>query len=427
MLSLLIFFFFLVNILRDYHKWVIIVLSLCPFLMQFLLWQQNLLTYLYLIIILLFPIKCKGITHNLKHFPLKWACIFIAFSLFAANYFAPPANKHTPATICSIVENTLILYIFYCLYKQRPEKVFKTFIHTSFIFGLITCVYCLFEGILHINPYIDFMNNIGVYDSNNYTEVRHGIKRVQAFYSIYTSIAGLALYLIPLFISYVKSKRNIWKINYILYIFLLFTMLFFSGMRTGIVCIAICLLTFVNKQIFTLKNILICILLYLCISLAFHDYINSFLDSMIHTDQVDGSTESGREKQWTIAFLSFVESPIWGHGYGYTFTDLINIYPQIKGADSLWIILMIEQGIIGVISYIIFFISLFTFTYKNYPKLCFFIAGILCSQTIASITSFNITHSFFYVLIMIHLNNISLKNISPNHYPQKKVTYKPKI
>lgn len=413
MLSLVIFLILTFNLLRNYCKWVIVILSLCPFFMQFLLWQQNLLTYLFLIIILLFPIKYRNITRNLKQFPLKWACFCIAFSLFAANYFAPPANKHTPATICAIVENTLILYIFYYLYKENPEKVFKTFIRTNFIFGGITCIYCLFEGILQTNPYIDFMGNIGIYNSFDHTEVRHGIKRVQAFYSIYTSIAGLALYLIPLFISYIKSKKSIWKINYIVYIFLLFIMLFFSGMRTGIVCISICLLTFINKHIFTIKNITICILLCIFISFSFHDYLNSFIDSMIHTDQVSGSTEDGRERQWTIALLSFVESPIWGHGYGYTFTDLVKIYPQIQGADSIWITLMIEQGIVGIISYIIFFISLFTFAYKRYPRLCFFIAGILCSQTIASITSFNITHMFFYVLIMIHMNNTRLKELKP--------------
>lgn len=415
MISLVIFIILAVNLLRNYYKWTIVILSLCPFLMQFILWQQNLLTYLLLLISILFPFKCKKpISYSLYGFPLKWACIAIGVSLFATNYFASYENKHTPIMLYMIVQNAIVLYIFYYLYKKDPNKVCKIFITTNFIFGMITCLYCLFEGVFKINPYIELMNSIKVYDAFDHSEVRHGIKRVQAFYSIYTSITGLALYLIPLLISYVRSKGNVWKAKYSIYLFLLFVMLFFSGMRSGIVCITICLMTFMNKRMLIPKNIFISILLSGIIAIFFYDYLYSFIDSMVHTDKVDGSTEDVRETQWTIAFLSFADSPIWGQGINYTFTDLAIRYPQLAGADSLWISLLVDQGIIGVISYLIFFISLLIFIYKQYSQLCFFVIGVLCSQTIATITSFPITHIFFYILIMIYLKN---NKLITNHKP----------
>lgn len=396
----ILFIFFTINLIRNFNKWFIITLSLSTWLSQFTFINQKLFTYLLLVIIIIAGKNNFFNKKDFKTFPLKWACIFIAFSLLITNFSVDIANRHTPITLFIIAQNTITLYIFWKIFNENPLQTTKIFTKTNLTFGLILSLYCIYEGLTKTNPYLDFMTSLNIYNSKFYDEVRFGIKRVQGFFSIYTTIAGIALNLISLGIAYLRNKNTTY--NKIL-IALLFTMLFFSGMRSAIICMFICLLTFINPKEFTIKKILSIIFSILVIGIIFKDYFIEFINAIIHTDKVQGSTEDLRWTQLSVSIIGFQQSPIWGNGINYTFTDLIYDYPELAGADSIWMSLMIDQGLIGILSYIIFFVSCLHFIFQHNKKVSFYLLGTLLSQTIASITSFPIVYIFPYIVIITYL------------------------
>lgn len=404
-----IFFIFTILLFKNYYKWTTIILSLCPLFMQFSLWEQNLFTYLIFVINILFFCKLKSGFQKLKEFPLTIPLALMAISLLVTNFNVISINRHTPRMISELCFY-FSLYIFWCIWKDKPIETTATFIKTSIIFSSILAIYCIFEGITGSNPFIDLMNELGFYnDVKSYTEVRNGIKRVQGFYSIYTTVAGLSLNFICMALLVLEKKlfdRN----RLILIIILLFTMAFFTGMRSGIVSLCICLLMFVSHKNLKPKIIIPVFLIIMIAVILYDDFFYSFYESIIHTDKVQGSTEEMRDTQLKISILAFQKSPLFGNGINYTFTDLNKLFPELAGADSIWMSLMIDQGLLGILGYVAFFIACFIFCYKNNSRLIFYTAGVLCSQTIASVTSFPIYYVFPYILIMNEILNANGKH-----------------
>ena len=400
MITYIIFLFFLINLIRNYKKWVIITIALCSWLLQFQMLNQNIFIFLLITIFLLFPIKEKFNVQDLKNFPLNLGCCAITISLIITNFSVDSSYRHTPIMLYFIILNYGSLFIFWHIYKQRPQYTAKIFTKTTLIFGFLLSIYCIFEGITKMNPYIDLMNRLELYDSKFYDEVRFGIKRVQGVFSIYTTVAGVSLNLLALAFAY-KYRNNTIKTKILIALF--FIMLLFSGMRSTILCMIVCILSFIRKKDFKPQYLIPFIFLGIIILMVFQDYFYNYIDSFINTDKVNGSTEDLRITQFEMAFLGLQQSPIWGNGIGYTFTDLIYLYPELRGADSIWMSCMIELGIIGITAYIIFFSSFLKYTYKLNKKLLFYALGVILSQSIASVTSLPIVFVFIYTLVINEL------------------------
>lgn len=397
---ILIFIFLVFLLFRDYHKWTVVILSLASLFMQFSMWiEQDMFCYLTFVMVILFPFKSSIGFNQLKTFPLTVPIIFVTISLVTTNLFVDSAHRHIPSSLLEIcmMFNT---YIFWCVWKEKPKTTLRIFIRTTILFSLILAVYCIYEGISKQNPYIDFMNSNGYYPDVLFRdEIRNGIKRVQGFYGIYTTVSGLSLNFIC--IALLALEKRLYHKNVLfITILLLFVMIFFTGMRSGIVSLCICLLMFATRRNLRIKTIIPLFLVLIVATVLFGDFFQNFYESIIHTDKVQGSSEEGRVLQWEAALIALKNSPIYGNGLGYTFSELIFWYPQLVGADSVWMSLMIDRGILGILSYIFVMIACFKFCYKNNKRLIFYTAGVLCSQTIASVTHFPLYYVFIYIVIM---------------------------
>lgn len=385
---------------KDYHKWVVVILALASLFMQFSMWMnQNMLCFLTLVMVILFPCKSRIGFSRLKEFPLAAPILFVAISRAVTNVFVDSAHRHIPSMFLEIcmMFNT---YIFWCVWKEKPDATLRVFVRTTILFSLVLAVYCIYEGLSRQNPYIDFMNSHGYYPDVLFRdEVRNGIKRVQGFYAIYTTVAGLSLNYIC--IALLALEKRLYRRNLLIVtVVLLFVMAFFTGMRSGIVSLCICLLMFASRKYFRLKTMLTLALVLVVSFALFGDFFQSFYDSIIHTDKVQGSTEEGRALQLEASLIAFNNSPLYGNGSGYTFNELIFMYPQLAGADSVWMSLMIDNGIIGILSYVVLVVACFKFCNKHNKRLIFYTAGVLCSQTIASVTHFPLYYVFIYIIIM---------------------------
>lgn len=407
---ILIFIFLVFLLFRDYHKWTVVILALASLFMQFSMWmEQDMFCYLTLVMVILFPFKSNIGFNQLKTFPLTVPILFVAISLVTTNLFVDSTHRHIPSSFLEIcmMFNT---YIFWCMWKEKPKATLRIFIHTTILFSLVLATYCIYEGISRQNPYIDFMNSNGYYPDVLFRdEIRNGIKRVQGFYSIYTTVSGLSLNFICIALLALE-KRLYYRNILIITVVLLFAMIFFTGMRSGVVSLCICLLMFMSRKYFKFKTFLLFALIIVAFVSLFGDFFQSFYESIIHTDKVQGSSEEGRALQWEAALIAFQNSSIYGNGIGYTFDELIFWYPQLAGADAVWMSLMIDRGILGILSYILIMITCFKFCYRNNKRLFFYTAGVLCSQTIASVTDFPLYYVFIYIIIMNDMLNLKEKS-----------------
>ena len=94
-------------------------------------------------------------------------------------------------------------------------------------------------------------------------------------------------------------------------------------------------------------------------------YINTIIDSFIDTESVIGSNADMREGQFELAFYFLNKSFWFGNGIGEIGNVLIN-YQEMMGAESLWIPVMVEQGIFGIISIISIFVFSIVYAYKRH-------------------------------------------------------------
>jgi O-antigen ligase len=78
---------------------------------------------------------------------------------------------------------------------------------------------------------------------------------------------------------------------------------------------------------------------------------------------------TGREQFWTITFDSFLKSPIFGNGSGFSdFLIKSETMGQIEQVHNDYLKVLADVGIIGLILYLAIYLIMFFNAWKNYNK-----------------------------------------------------------
>lgn len=146
---------------------------------------------------------------------------------------------------------------------------------------------------------------------------------------------------------------------------------------------------------------IICIVAFIA-SFAFFDYVSSIYDAIVDTEKVGGSNTEMRDTQLELAQY-FMQQSYWvGNGLSYSFEYVANYFEAMAGAESLWFPLMIDQGMIGIITYIIYIFSCARFIIKSkQTPILFFLIGMLVFNTMSSIPEYYFIYLIMYIQIMI--------------------------
>lgn len=86
-------------------------------------------------------------------------------------------------------------------------------VKTALVFGCLVSIYALFETITRSNPLLNSLVLSGCYiESPLITEIRFGLKRAQAIFSMHTTLGGVmlfnyALLLIAYKTAYLKKRE----------------------------------------------------------------------------------------------------------------------------------------------------------------------------------------------------------------------------
>lgn len=187
---------------------------------------------------------------------------------------------------------------------------------------------------------------------------------------------------------------------------LLFAAIFFTGARSAIAALVCVLPICIDKRYFRLKNILPIGLFAIFAFIVLSGYIDTIIGSFIDTEKVTGSNSDMRENQLDISLMYLSHSPVVGNGIAYTFSTVKLWDKDINGAESIWFTAMIDQGLLGVTAYALYFIALFWYCFKRHdPKMAFMPLAFLVFYTLSSIPCVEVTFVFIFLFMLIELRN----------------------
>lgn len=327
---------------------------------------------LYFFFIKLFSQSPLELKSHYNKFPLKIPLILIIISLLSSVYFNEVGAVGFYNAFRFFMENYSYLFIGFVLafyYKETdflnkmywPMIVFCLFglfefvQGDNFIFRIICKAFPIYDGYLSLDSIISL--------SRTY--------RTRIFIStVHPSTLGAVMCCMSL--AYISQIKNIDKSNFKkgILLVLMLSVLFLSGSRTGLICFLFgSIILFFNRIAFTLK-----IIAFVSCVFIFVYQINTFIEKFEQEGQ--GSSISMRQEQLIFSYMYFLKSPIYGNGVRYTSKNIMErdsyndrvVDSSIGGLESVVFYQVIDYGLMGFSSYIILFLFIIRYFFKNRKK-----------------------------------------------------------
>lgn len=326
--------------------------------------------------------------------------IMVASYVLSSLFSEIPYSMSFKMIIKQLIEYFGIIYIlFRCLNSKEDLILFtKALILSVLIFTIDGIV----EGITKINPIGAFiylntpdtedMTSRSYYSPFGEGEFRFGMIRCYSVFGLHLLFGFaccLALFLILMLQrerEQLFNKINKTNIIYFPIIALLFTGIIFSNSKGPMLCGVLILLSrYKFKDLFNIWTITPLIIGFILLYIYLPDYFNNFL-SLFDSDLAEegkGSSVALREKQFQVAFALFSNNPIFGSGINAATYFQHNGFEDILGAESIWLKLLPDQGLFGVIAYLFMYYLIYEKSKNIIPKqvLLFYLLAILCMDT----------------------------------------------
>jgi len=298
------------------------------------------------------------------------------------------------------VTNFVMLYFFQkCI---NDKKDIELFTKTCVAVAILIVSLGLYETIFKDNPILDFVyhacpdptspeNRDKMYyrppSEGQYFQMRYGLARAYSFFGIHIAFgftcANLAYFLGVMYrerVSFIKTKHLYWA----LVLSLVGT--FLCNSKAPLVALMCFLFAiFTPKQVFNKKVFIFLVAGVLALIFLAPGYVDNFL-SLFDEDLAEegsGSSVEGRKEQFAVAIRLFAESPILGNGLGALgYFAKTGQSAGILGAESVWMQIGVERGLIGLLAYLYFYI--YCYSYQKYiPNkiLIPFFIGLLVYET----------------------------------------------
>jgi hypothetical protein len=363
-----------------------------------------------IIAVLLFPFKIKIATIKNDKYPL-WICMAaVGISLFVSNYYASERQWHT--LIIHILSFYCFMFVFWLSLSTAKKIVF--FLKNLIFFLIILTIYGLIEVFTTINPIITWIidNDLANNDVGEMELFRFGFKRIQSFLA-YSGALGICCgmsFTFLLFVNmYYKKYLEPYKSVLIFLFILLPVCVLLTGTRSVILASAVGLFAVLNSNIFKSKWLYIAIYLFLPVIpftiTYFSDIVNSFLD----TSSAEGSNTDMREIQFGLSIAFWFQSFWVGNGINFTSNYVMEDFSdQILGAESIWMPLMMDRGLFGILSYIIVIaVPVYLLIRHNLKSGFFIVLAFLIAKSLSSIPGVPETYHFTYTIVLLKIHQLT--------------------
>jgi len=368
-----IYFLLLVYALVNYHQAILIYGFARIFLSQFVPFYAvsnmpmvplEFVVTLCFVLMLVFYGICKNRlfdSRQEKEFPLKIAFMFCIISIVVPSLNSSVDSLFGSATV-AFKEITLTYIFVYLFWRElKTENDIKLFVNGFSIILAVAIFYGLFELANSFeNPLIDYelsLNPNAEEGTWNYSEEdRGGRGRVRSIFAHAIGCGGYMALGFSFFLYLNENHPKIWNMHLGLKV-ALFTGMFFTMLaansRGPLVYFGIAILFLLKlKTAFRLLAFAPIILLLFYDSFApYFQMVASLFSSSAQQDMGGGSNMEMRTAQFLATFLLW-QNHIWlGDGARAT-QHWIEQNIGLLGAESVWIWLLINRGVVGIVTHL---------------------------------------------------------------------------
>lgn len=359
---------------------------------------------------ILYLIKCKGrIKVSGDRFPysIPMACIAVSLFLTCFTSLAGFYSEFVKA-IGIVIMDMVIIFLIWKVVKKEEDFVFLFKGLTIIVF--IACIFCLVEGVVHLNPILDYKISCASQTLSTYVDYEYGWGRGYRCYSIFEhpicASMVFALYAALGLCIFMKKRKLPYNYLTIVTILLSLVCIFLTKQRAGMFLFAVAVLPCINfkkKKFYRLVliGVACCLLILPFISDYLFVLLSTFLPNVSNGvgGVVGGSNVSTRFMQLNAVYNIMLQSPIAGLGENFRRFYSSVYASQALDFESLWFEQMAKHGIAGVISYaIMIYYSVFKIPKRYKSKTIFFISlSYWLTYTLTSTPYFRIY--FYYAVI----------------------------
>ncbi|KAA6342562.1 hypothetical protein EZS27_009705 [termite gut metagenome] len=278
-------------------------------------------------------------------------------------------------------------------------------------------LYAIYERFIGVNSLAEYeislnYNKDKVIDTWGYENDERTVGgRVRSIF-LHPIGAGVNFALVFSFISYIYiNYKKLIKYNILIIVgmlFITFYSVWLTNSRGPLVFLFISIIPLINfrKKTFYLF-ILLCLLLFIFLFDYIHPYLDNFLSIFNSNIQakVGGSNLDMRWEQLTAAIQLFKQNPWFGNGLkSHDYINDVNLVKNLLGMESVWFFLLVERGILGVISYIYLIVSMVKLGKKeNKFMIISLVLALLFTNTVTSLPGFYIHLFYVFLFILVKL------------------------
>ncbi len=334
-----------------------------------------------LVLFCIYYLKYKNKFHQNSHesFLLKPVVIIYAISYLLSFLFSiVPISTGINTTIKYFLITFGLTFIFQRLITSKED--IRLFINTSIVVIILTAGLAIYESVFQNNPILNYIYYNSPHDETTQGRMwyippairgtmamRFGMVRAYSFFGIpieFGCACACAFFIFMILYNnkFFKSLR-IKKKHLQISIILSFIGIFLANSKTAYVGIIFMLFgLFKIRQLLNIKVIIPIVIGVTIFFYFFPEYLLNFtslFDEEV-AEEGGGSTVEGRKIQFAIALKLFEMNPIFGNGPS-SINALRHIgnNADILGAESSWMQILPERGIIGALAYIFFYIIIF--------------------------------------------------------------------
>lgn len=349
----------------------------------------------------------KRVSEYVK-FPYKRPMIFILVSWALSTIFAYIGFIGAFSQFLKdIFQQIIFIWMLWELIDVKKDLGFILKWFTIAFFFI--CVYGFYEHQIQSNPLVEYEASL-IGDSDraiNWTydaDIERGYRTQSVFEHAIGAGINWAMYIVFILSLYINYKYPIkYKKLAFLTVLLSVMCLLFTNSRGPIVFLMLSGLSLVNLKNKRVYLFIICVVISIVILFPYlseyTDNILSIFDSKVQK-RVGGSNAEMRLMQMNAAVELMNESPIVG--WGFKFMNVLDnsLTAALLGLESMWIRIMVQFGIIGIIANAYFaYYSLIKIPKLFHSKSVFYIS--LAYWITASLTSVPGMLYYLYFLILI--------------------------
>jgi len=323
---------------------------------------------LYLYIITSYVNSPTNFKESVRQFPFKIPCLVVLlFFIITAYLGADGSIKRVYDSVRIYIDSFGFLFAAFSAGRKMNYEIFyKKF----FILILVLCGLGFIEHFIHNNipyqiicsafPYYDgYVRLDGVVSFDQDWRYRINILTKHPT-ALGTMLCIFFLTILPLTKNYVSTSKKYLCLG------LLFAVTLFSGSRTALLCIALFSFYYFisKKKIFSKMCIIV------AIAVAASNVSETFIQDL--TTKGQGSSIELRQEQMAFSYLLFLQSPYFGNGLRFMEKYIVEDgkngqkgIDNVGGLESIVFMLLIDQGIFGLISYFFFICWMILFFRKQ--------------------------------------------------------------